>query len=45
MDEILAAVESINSNYERHCRAATEIARQYFSYEVVLPRLLDQAGV
>jgi hypothetical protein len=45
MDEILAAVDRINSDYERHCRAASEIARQYFNYDVVLPRLLDQAGI
>jgi hypothetical protein len=43
MDEILSAVDQINSNYERHCQAASEIARQYLSYDVVLPRLLDQA--
>jgi hypothetical protein len=43
MDEILAAVDRINSNYERHCRAASEIARRYLSYDVVLPALLDQA--
>ena len=43
MDEILSAVDQINSNYERHCQVASEIARQYLSYDVVLPRLLDQA--
>jgi len=45
MDEILSAVDQINSNYERHCHSATEIARRYLSYEVVLPALLDQAGM
>jgi GT2 family glycosyltransferase len=45
MDEILAAVEAINSDYGRHCRAAEEIAREYFSHEVVLGSLLDQAGI
>jgi hypothetical protein len=43
MEEILAAVDRVNSNYERHCRAAAEIARRYLSYDIVLPRLLDQA--
>jgi hypothetical protein len=43
MDEALGAVDRIQSNYERHRRAASEIARQYLSYDVVLPRLLDQA--
>jgi hypothetical protein len=43
MDQILAAVDRINSSYERQCRAAAEIARRYLSYDVVLPGLLDQA--
>jgi GT2 family glycosyltransferase len=45
MDEILAAVEAINSDYERHSRAAEEIARDYFAHDVVLGRLLDDIGV
>lgn len=45
MDEILAAVERINADYEHHCRAATTIAREHFSYDVVLPRLLAEAAV
>jgi GT2 family glycosyltransferase len=45
MDEILAAVEAINSDYPRQCRAAAEIAREYFSHEVVLGSLLEQIGV
>lgn len=45
MDEILAAVARINADYERHCRAAMAIAQEYFSYEVVLPRLLAEAAV
>jgi hypothetical protein len=45
MDEILAAVEEINSDYEWHCRAAAALARDYFSYEVVLPRLLAAVGL
>jgi hypothetical protein len=42
MDEILAAVETINSDYARHSRAASEIAREYFSYDIVLPPLLTE---
>jgi hypothetical protein len=38
-------VDAINSDYERHCLAAREIAREYFSYDVVLPRLLAEAGL
>jgi len=44
-DDILDAVEAINSDYARHSRAAREIAREHFSYEVVLRRLLDEAGL
>lgn len=41
IDDILDAIERINSSYERHARAAHEIARTYLNYDVVLPRLLD----
>lgn len=44
MEEILAAVEAINSDYPRHSRAAEEIARQYFAHDVVLGRLLREVG-
>ena len=43
MDEILDAVERINGDYDRHARAAREIARTYLSYDVVLPKLLVDA--
>ena len=45
MDETLAAIDSINGDYARHSRAAVEVARECFSYDVVLPKLLDEAGV
>ena len=45
MDDILAAVDAVNSNYDLHCRAAAEIAREYFSYDVVLGRMLAEVGV
>ena len=45
MDEILGAVDAINSDYGRHSRAAEEIAREYFAHDVVLGRLLEDAGV
>ncbi|MGH2978322.1 MAG: glycosyltransferase family 2 protein, partial [Solirubrobacterales bacterium] len=44
MDEILAAVEAINSDYARHARAAEEIAREYFAHDVVLGRMLEEVG-
>lgn len=43
--EIVAAIESINTDYQRHARAAREIAREYFSAEKVLTSLLERAGV
>jgi hypothetical protein len=45
MEEILAALESINGDYARHCREARALARDYFNYEVVLWRMLTQVGV
>ena len=45
MEETLNAIHRINSNYERHSRAASQIAQEYFSYDVVLPKLLSEAGV
>jgi hypothetical protein len=44
-DEILAAVDNINSDYQKHCVAASELARDCFNYDVVLPRLLDEIGL
>ena len=44
-DEIVDAIDRINSDYARHSRAAEEIAREYFSHDVVLPRLLEEVGV
>jgi len=45
MEEIVEAIEEINADYGRQSRAASEIAREYFSHEVVLGRLLAQAGM
>jgi hypothetical protein len=42
MDEILAALDSINSDYERHSRAARAIAEEYFMAEKVLASVLDK---
>jgi GT2 family glycosyltransferase len=44
-DEAVAAIDAVSSDYERHRRAATAIARDCFNYDVVLKRLLDQVGV
>ena len=44
-DEAAAGVEEICANYDRHCRAAREIAEAYFDSDKVLARLLDMLGV
>jgi hypothetical protein len=44
MEEILAAVEHINSAYKEHCRAAAGLARECFGHDVVLRRLLADMG-
>ncbi len=44
LDDVDAALEAIRTDYPRHCRAAREIARAHFAHDVVLPRLLDEAG-
>jgi len=43
--QALAAVEEIDADYTRHATAAREIAREHFSHEVVLGKLLDDLGV
>jgi hypothetical protein len=45
MEDILTAVDSINSDYERHRRAASGLAREYFDSDIVLRRLLSDMGV
>ena len=43
--DVVAAVETINADYERHRRAASQIARDYFSHDVVLGKMLQDLGV
>jgi hypothetical protein len=45
VDEAVAAVQAIIGDYERHARAAREIASEYFDARKVLARLLAAAGV
>lgn len=45
MDDVLAAVDAIESDYEGHCRAAREIASEYFAAEKVLGSLMERAGL
>ncbi|MEI6715130.1 MAG: hypothetical protein WCO60_15325 [Verrucomicrobiota bacterium] len=45
LDDIAAAVESINADYAGHCKAAYEVAAEYFEATKVLADLLDRAGI
>jgi hypothetical protein len=45
VDEAATAIEAIDSDYERHARAAAELAREHFDAEGVLGRLLADAGL
>lgn len=44
-DEALAAIDRINSDYERHCRRAREIAVEYFDAKKVAGRMLADLGM
>jgi hypothetical protein len=44
-DEAVAAVEAIADNYEQHSEAARALAETYFDSDLVLQRLLEEAGV
>jgi GT2 family glycosyltransferase len=45
IEDIVDAIETVNTDYERHRRAARAIARECFGYEVVLTRLLAELGL
>jgi hypothetical protein len=45
LDEILAAFDAVNTNYERHSRAARAIAEEYFRAETVLAKALQDLGL
>lgn len=45
LEEIVEAVRKINMDYPAQCKAAYDIAREYFEAEKVLKRLLDDAGI
>jgi hypothetical protein len=44
-EEIVSAVETIESDYAAHCRAAAEIADEFFSAEKVVANLMERAGL
>jgi hypothetical protein len=45
MDDIVEAVAAINADYDHHRRAASDLAREYFNYDVVLRQLLSEVGL
>ncbi|HEV2209321.1 MAG TPA: hypothetical protein VG167_11135 [Verrucomicrobiae bacterium] len=45
LDDILAAVDAIESDYAGHCRAARAIAQEFFAAEKVLGSLLARTGL
>ncbi|PYK98038.1 MAG: hypothetical protein DME19_14085 [Verrucomicrobia bacterium] len=45
LDDILKAVDAIESDYEGNCRAAREIAAEYFTAEKVVGSLMERAGL
>lgn len=44
-DDIAVAVEAIDRDYERHCRAARQIVEEHFAAEKVVGKLLSECGV
>ena len=45
VDEAAAAVDAVNSDYERHCRTARAIAEEFFDAPTVAARLLEDVGL
>lgn len=45
MDDILAAVDAIESDYVAHSRAAREVAAEFFDAEKVVGSLMERAGL
>jgi hypothetical protein len=43
MEEAIAGIDRINSDYDRHAARAAEIAREHFDAKIVLPKLLEVA--
>ncbi|MCG3147249.1 MAG: hypothetical protein PCFJNLEI_00688 [Verrucomicrobiae bacterium] len=45
VDDILGAVDKLNSDYERQCRAARQLAEEYFDANKLLRRMLTEIGL
>jgi hypothetical protein len=44
-DDVVAAVEAVNADYPRHCRAARRVAEEYFASDIVVGQLLQECGL
>jgi hypothetical protein len=44
VEDVLTALDALNSDYSRHARAAREIAEEFFDSDKVLARLLESIG-
>jgi len=45
IDEVLAALDAIATDYPKHSRAARALAMEYFASDRVVSRLLAEAGL
>ena len=45
LDEAAAAIAEIRGDYDRHARAAREIAREFFDAEMLMRRMLGACGL
>ncbi len=45
LDEAVQCVNAVNAEYDRHARAARQVAAEYFDSDIVLSRLLARLGV
>ena len=45
MDDVLAAVDAVESDFDGHCRAARDVAAEYFDAEKVVGSLMERAGL
>ncbi len=43
-DDVLSAIDEMNSDYAQHSRTARAIAEEYFDSDKVLTRLLESVG-
>jgi hypothetical protein len=43
MDDVLAAIDTIEADYAQNCRAAKEVAEEFFAAEKVLGSLMERA--